>query len=163
MAAVVHGQPNIYCLFLALAAKLLQQDGHLVAITPRSFCNGLYFREFRRWFFSHVALSHVHLFESRTTTFREAKVLQENVIALCRRTGRWLDSVKVTTSHGRDFPDISEQCVPTSTVMQDTSKEMFVCIPKTPEDAAIIGYAERWPMCFKDIGLRISTGPVVMF
>jgi len=67
MQRVVHGQPNAYAFFLALAARLLKPDGELVAITPRSFCNGLYFRGFRHWFFQRMALDHVHLFESRTT------------------------------------------------------------------------------------------------
>src|SRR5262245_3010681 len=69
MPEVVHGQPNIYALFVANAAKILRPGGELVAITPRSFCNGLYFRRFRRWFFARMALRHIHLFESRTDTF----------------------------------------------------------------------------------------------
>lgn len=38
---------NLYTAFLALAARLLEPHGQLVAITPRSFCNGPYFRPFR--------------------------------------------------------------------------------------------------------------------
>jgi adenine-specific DNA-methyltransferase len=84
MGRIVHGQPNIYALFLALAAELLRPGGELVAITPRSFTNGPYFRDFRRWFLRHVRLQHIHLFESRRETFREADVLQESVITLAR-------------------------------------------------------------------------------
>ena len=39
---------NLYTAFLALVAGLLNSGGELVAITPRSFCNGPYFRSFRR-------------------------------------------------------------------------------------------------------------------
>jgi len=31
---------NLYTAFLAIAIKLLEPGGELVAITPRSFCNG---------------------------------------------------------------------------------------------------------------------------
>ena len=62
MEKIVHGQPNIYAFFMALAARLLKQNGEIVAITPRSFCNGLYFRGFRRWYFERVALDHIHIF-----------------------------------------------------------------------------------------------------
>lgn len=77
---IIHGQPNIYALFMATAAAMLRPGGELVAITPRSFCSGLYFQGFRRWFLNHMGLRYIHLFESRTDTFRDANVLQESVI-----------------------------------------------------------------------------------
>ena len=43
---------NLYTAFLALASKLISKSGELVAITPRSFCNGPYFRAFRKLFFN---------------------------------------------------------------------------------------------------------------
>lgn len=39
---------NLYSAFVGLAIKLLEDGGELVAITPRSFCNGPYFNEFRK-------------------------------------------------------------------------------------------------------------------
>ena len=80
MASIVHGQPNVYALFLALATHVLRPGGELVAITPRSFCNGLYFRGFRKWFLQRMSLEHLHVFESRTETFQRAGVLQENIV-----------------------------------------------------------------------------------
>src|SRR6266540_2950189 len=47
---------NLYTAFLALAARLLKPGGQLVAITLRSFCNGPYFRSFRRDFLGRVTL-----------------------------------------------------------------------------------------------------------
>jgi adenine-specific DNA-methyltransferase len=38
---------NLYTAFLAIVTRLLVEGGELVAITPRSFCNGPYFRPFR--------------------------------------------------------------------------------------------------------------------
>jgi len=40
---------NIYAGFVALSLKLLVDGGELVAITPRSFCNGPYFKAFRHF------------------------------------------------------------------------------------------------------------------
>src|SRR4030067_1911174 len=34
---VVHGQPNVYSIFMALSAYLLDEDGDLIFITPRSY------------------------------------------------------------------------------------------------------------------------------
>lgn len=71
---------NLYTAFLALAVKFLQTDGELVAITPRSFCNGPYYRPFRRLLLGSMALRHIHVFNSRSSVFREDEVLQENII-----------------------------------------------------------------------------------
>jgi adenine-specific DNA-methyltransferase len=38
---------NLYSGFVALALDLLEDGGELVAIIPRSFCNGPYYQPFR--------------------------------------------------------------------------------------------------------------------
>ena len=40
---------------------------------------------------------------------------------------------------------------------------MVLRIPATAEEAAIIDAVESWPDRFAELGLRISTGPVVLF
>ena len=41
---------NLYSAFVWLSILQLAQNGEIVAITPRSFCNGSYFRPFRKAF-----------------------------------------------------------------------------------------------------------------
>jgi adenine-specific DNA-methyltransferase len=164
IAHVVHGQPNIYALFLAQAARLLRPGGELVAITPRSFCNGLYFREFRRWFFERMSLDHIHLFESRTDPFQEADILQESVITRWHRLGNASTTIGVGHSFGRDIPEQLEvQELPASKIVDDSCGDMVVRIPAKVEDAQILDLAESWANRFGELGLRISTGPVVLF
>ncbi|MFM9959625.1 MAG: Eco57I restriction-modification methylase domain-containing protein [Planctomycetaceae bacterium] len=57
---------NLYTGFLALAARLLCDGGEMVSITPRSFCNGPYFRPFRREFLGSMSLERLHVFDSRS-------------------------------------------------------------------------------------------------
>ena len=71
---------NLYTAFLALVVLLLDDGGELIAITPRSFCNGPYFRPFRQHLLRHVSLTRLHLFEARDHAFRDDEVLQENVL-----------------------------------------------------------------------------------
>ena len=71
---------NLYTAFLSLVVLLLNDSGELIAITPRSFCNGPYFRPFRQHLLQHVNLTQVHVFEARDHAFRDDEVLQENVI-----------------------------------------------------------------------------------
>lgn len=164
MDRIVHGQPNIYALFMALGAQMLKPGGELIAITPRSFCNGLYFRGFRRWFFKRMSLRHIHLFESRTDTFPSGKVLQENVITMTQKVQTPSTNVVLTTSYGCDIANMPpSRTMPTRRILDNTTPDMMVRIPQDAEDARILDLVEAWPNRFADLGLRVSTGPVVMF
>ena len=164
MEKIVHGQPNIYAFFMALAARLLKPDGTIVAITPRSFCNGLYFREFRRWFFERVALDHIHIFESRTETFKHAGVLQESIITTVRRVGRPSPTVAITSSFGQNPTDgLRKVEIPASDIIDDSSGDYVIRIPEGEDDRGIMRLVESFPRRFSETGLRISTGPVVSF
>jgi adenine-specific DNA-methyltransferase len=133
----------------------------MIAITPRSFCNGLYFREFRRWFLERMALDHIHLFESRTETFRE--VLQESVITASHRLGEQSRMVTISTSYGCNLRSAKCRSLLTSSVIDNSCGHMIVRIPAREKDLAIAEAFDSWPRRFPDLGLRISTGPVVMF
>lgn len=78
---------NLYTGFLAITNQLLSNEGELVAITPRSFCNGPYFRPFRQSLLDTMALQRVHIFESRQQAFRDDAVLQERM-SFCTRSRR---------------------------------------------------------------------------
>src|SRR3989344_5721340 len=78
--SVIHGQPNIYALFMAIAASLLKEKGQLGFITPRSYASGLYFKKFRQNFFNQITPVSIHIFDSRDKAFNKDGVLQENVI-----------------------------------------------------------------------------------
>ncbi len=71
---------NLYAAFVWLSMLLLEPGGQMVAITPRSFCNGPYFKKFRTAFLRILNLKRIHLFESRNKAFGDDNVLQENII-----------------------------------------------------------------------------------
>jgi len=164
MERIVHGQPNIYALFMALAAQMLRPGGEMVAITPRSFCNGAYFRGFRRWFFRSMSLRHIHSFESRTDTFRGANVLQESIISLTQKQTEPPENVTITTSFGGDIPkNPASHQVASDRIIDDTSSDVVIRIPENEQDGRIMDLVDAWPERFQHEGLRVSTGPVVMF
>jgi adenine-specific DNA-methyltransferase len=164
MERIVHGQPNIYAFFMALAARLLKPNGEIVAITPRSFCNGLYFRGFRQWYFERVALDHIHIFQSRTDTFKHANVLQESIITKVHRLGTPSPMVTVTASFGADLvKGLRRSAVPADHIIDNSAGDCVVRIPESEDDRAIMQLVESLPLRFSETGLRISTGPVVLF
>ncbi|MBI4838871.1 MAG: N-6 DNA methylase, partial [Nitrospirae bacterium] len=71
---------NLYAAFVWLTAQMLEDGGEIVAITPRSFCNGPYFRRFRIGLLDMMSIRHIHVFDSRKKAFGDDDVLQENMI-----------------------------------------------------------------------------------
>jgi len=163
MSHLVHGQPNLYALFMALGAELLKPRGYLVAITPRSYFNGPYFRRFRLWFLKFMAPLQIHLFESRTSAFRADNVLQENVILCARKTDDHRD-ILLTSSAGRDFRHGYRECkVPYSRVIHQSHNDRIIRVTTCPFEQELLKWIDRLPHRLRDIGLEISTGPVVSF
>jgi len=162
MKHVVHGQPNIYSLFMAVCADLLASNGEMVAITPRSYFSGPYFKRFRKWFFDRMATRHIHIFESRSDAFRNDAVLQENVVLLAKKSDKRL-AIVLTTSAGRDLSDVNCNSVPYATVVDDRSGDHVIRVTTNQFDHEVVATMDDLPNRFCDLGYEISTGPVVTF
>ena len=161
---VVHGQPNIYALFMAASAKLLRPDGQLIFITPRSFCSGTYFRQFRKWFFQTIAVERIHLFESRTEAFERDEVLQENIIFTGTKTVTQRDFIGVSSSHGAtDLGAVDVQHIPVCDLLDLDTPEAVLSIPIGPADTSIRQVFNHWSGRLRTLGFEISTGPIVPF
>jgi adenine-specific DNA-methyltransferase len=166
--AVVHGQPNIYALFMAIAGRLLSREGQMVFITPRSFASGHYFKRFREEFFRDMRPDAIHAFGSRKEAFRRDDVLQENIILRASRRsprrGRGCDVVSISTSSGSaDLSDARSRQVPISAVLDTATPEQFLFVPTSDEDDQAIAIVDSWTGTLHRHGLEISTGPVVAF
>jgi len=152
---------NLYTGFLALAAVQLVSDGLLVAITPRSFANGLYFEPFRHFFFDRVGIERLHTFESRGALFADADVLQENIIFSARR-GRTPPEVELVVSRGRDDTGDS-RLVSAHEILRPDDRHRFLRIPTAADDTRIAAVMAEMPCELTDLGLAVSTGRVVDF
>ncbi len=153
---------NLYTAFLELSGRSLDDNGELVAITPRSFCNGIYFREFRRQFTSMMRFDRFHAFNSRTEAFQHDGVLQENVIFHATRGGV-TEVVTITTSNGPSDDCITMRNVPYDQFIYPNDSEIFIHI--TPDDLGT-DVAQRitsLTATLKNIGAEVSTGRVVEF
>ncbi len=152
---------NLYSAFVALSLSSMQPGGQLVAIIPRSFCNGPYYRPFREFLLSRAAIRHIHLFGSRNKAFKDDDVLQENIIIRLERDGR---PGKVTISNSTDdsFADLATHEQPCDRIVFPDDPEHFIHVPTSLERNAI----ERSPgirYSLSDIGIGVSTGPEVDF
>ncbi|MBI5331368.1 MAG: Eco57I restriction-modification methylase domain-containing protein [Betaproteobacteria bacterium] len=152
---------NLYAGFVALALALLEPGGQLVAIIPRSFCNGPYFQPFRHYLLEHAALRHIHLFAARDQAFRADGVLQENLILRLERGGVQ-GAVTLSTSTDDRFTDYQEHAHPFDHIVHPGDAERFIYIPTSSEPALHEGWAHL-NHTLTDLGLEVSTGPVVDF
>jgi tRNA1(Val) A37 N6-methylase TrmN6 len=152
---------NLYSAFVALALSLLCSGGQLVAIVPRSFCNGPYYRPFREFMLGQAAIRHLHLFASRDKAFKDDDVLQENVIILLERNGQQQD-VTVSTSTDETFRDYAACKVPVERIVFPNDLEQFIHIP-TSIDHSMLELSLGIHYTLSEIGVMVSTGPVVDF
>lgn len=152
---------NLYSAFLALTLSLMDAGGQVVAIVPRSFCNGPYYKAFRYFLLDRAAIRRMHLFTSRSKAFKDDQVLQENVIVLLERAGQQRE-VEISTSTDDTFDDIKSATYPFSRVVEPDDPELFIHFPSAPEESPLRRSAT---VCssLADLGLRVSTGPVVDF
>jgi adenine-specific DNA-methyltransferase len=168
-ATVVHGQPNIYALFMAAGAGLLRDGGHFLFIIPRSFTSGPYFRLFREKFFEAVRPTGVHVFGSRRDAFERDEVLQENIILRGVRESGWQShdgrsQLEISTSKGTaDLDEPVRRSLSLGEAFCRSRNDRVLRLPilKVEDDA--VGLVESWTGSLHQYGMNISTGPVVPF
>jgi adenine-specific DNA-methyltransferase len=153
---------NLYSAFVSLALNSLEQGGELVAITPRSFCNGTYYKPFREFLLSQSAILRIHVFGSRTHAFKGDDVLQENVIFHIEK-GRKQGSIILSTSDDATFANMSSRTMEFSEfVLQDDGEKIFHLMAET-NTVRTNRVGNLYSHRLEDIGLSVSTGPVVDF
>ncbi len=153
---------NLYAAFVGATIHLLKPGAELVAITPRSFMNGPYFRAFRRFLLSSLELRRLHVFESREHAFHEDDVLQENVILHGERGAQRPESVEITTSRAPGDPVLARR-VPWGRVVYERDPEQFIHLIVDARGDAIAERMAHLDNYLRDLGIAVSTGPVVDF
>ena len=154
---------NLYTAFVALALRSLIDGGELIAITPRSFCNGPYFTPFRRDLLGLASLTHVHVFDSRSVAFGEDEVLQENVVFRVERGRPQTSCVQVEWSDAGDGEHTVRREVPFSQVVRSGDADAFIHIAPDEWDARIAHIVQGLRGNLDNLGVQVSTGRVVDF
>ncbi|MGB3552077.1 MAG: Eco57I restriction-modification methylase domain-containing protein [Candidatus Binatus sp.] len=154
---------NLYTAFLALAVRLLGPAGELVAISPRSFCNGPYFKPFRKLFLNQMALRKIHVFESRDRAFRDYDVLQENIIFHAVKDKDCTSKVLVSASNSPEDQQIVTREIDQSEVVRPDDPDAFIRIVPDHAGDEVAVRMERLVTPLAGLRLSVSTGRVVDF
>ena len=157
------GDPNIYASFMAIVASSLSEGGQMIAITPRSFTNGLYFKNFRDYLLNATAIQSIHIFKHRDRVFKNDadKVLQENIICKFVK-GANDETVEVRASDcDSSLTSATIENYPIELIVDPSNDQRLIRIPESLKEANLLKQAEKLESTFIDSGYFISTGPVV--
>ncbi len=154
---------NTYAAFIALTSKLLRPGGEMVAIVPRSFCNGPYFKAFRSRFLSEMSLRRIHLIESRSDAFKADAVLQETVILYAVKSAQRPVHVELSSSSG--IPSQNDPVVRRrfDEVVSPTDTEQFIHLATNSEQHEVRCKMQTLTGSLSSLGIAVSTGKVVPF
>jgi len=154
---------NLYTAFLSIASLFIKDDGQLVAITPRSFCNGTYFKKFRSNLLQKFHFHRVHIYNKRDSAFNKDNVLQENIIYLIKPFKPENNLVSITTSESLEDELFKTINVNHDLIVLPHDKNKIIHIIS---DEYSLNIAERISLLKKnirDIDINVSTGRVVDF
>lgn len=135
----------------------------MVAIVPRSFTNGLYFKDFRRHLQSRMSLERVHIFRSRNRLFKNMGVLQENIICKFVKSAQQPTIEIGSSTCSEDLAESEHVRYPQKLIIDGSNGHNIIRIPESAADGHILSLVEDWPSSFEGNNYYISTGPVVEF
>jgi len=151
---------NLYAAFVWLAFRRLVSGGELSAITPRSFCNGPYFREFRRDLVAESNFQRVHVFYSRSEAFGRDEVLQENILFHLTKGGAKRRKVMVSTGSLECPVEVS---VASDRFVRVDDPDKVIHIATEMDADEVRDFVDALLYKLEGLKLEVSTGPVVDF
>ena len=168
LAGAAYAQPNMYALFAVLAARLTRPGGELLFLVPRSFSSGPYFARFRRFALQHWRWARFHLFHSRRAAFKKDAVLQETVLfkAVRHADASTTPPAKVVITASAGMHDLAAASVfehPLSDLVSPERQGSLLFLPTDEQEYALLARFRGWTHRLADLGVGVSTGPVVAF
>lgn len=153
--------PNLYAAFLYAVLKQITEKGEIVALVPRSFCNGVYFSSFRKELLTLSSIKSIHLFDSRRLKFWPRGVLQESVI-LHLEKGTSNPIISLSFSQDERLQPMQYSIVDQSSVIRMKGDDFFIQIPT---EIDMNNNSALFEQTFQpnELGFEVSVGPIVEF
>ncbi len=158
MKQYVHGQPNLYALFMCKAVNMLKSGGHFAFITPRSWTSGNYYKKTREYILANINIKDLVLFKDRTGVFEGEDVLQETLITIGEKKDQQTD-ISIYQSVTLE----EEPLVVNSRYIKSIGEDSYLLLPTSEDEVKIICNMIRKKDTFASLGYCFKTGPVVEF
>lgn len=153
MKNIIHGQPNIYTLFIAMSLKLLKHSGTYVVLSPRNYLNGTYSIKLRSFISNNYSLVHLHSFERRTIF---NLVFQEIIISTYIGKKSNNNNIEISYNGTSSFTTKIDNLI-------SDKKTKSLILPKSENELASFKSFSKFKYKLKDINLKVSVGSVVQF
>lgn len=146
---------NLYAAFLVIAIQALADGGECVAIIPRSWMNGGYFKDFRKWMLRECSLDALAVYGSRQEHFKDMNILQEIML------------VKLSKRPQHERVEVYADITPTepldaqsheSVLLEDLLMGRDCVVRIRRQDSRLSGFKT-----LAEQGLWVSTGKLVWF
>lgn len=152
----LHGHANLYGVFMDLAVRLTRPGGVIALVTPTSFLAGEYFKALRALIAAEAPPSCFGFVDRRKGVFEG--VLQETLLSTYRRGAPpGIGTIQFITSN--EHTSVTFDTVGSFRLPMTPTQPWI--IPRTKEQAEIVGWAADSPYRLKDYGYKVSTGPLV--
>ena len=152
MENIVHGQPNIYTLFIAMSLKLLKPNGIYTVLSPRNYLSGEYSKKLRKFIFSNYSLTHIHSFDKRSMF----KSVNQEVIISTFRNNSEIEDVSIS------FNGYDPFLINFNSLIFDNNS-LSILVPKKLEDILFFNNIKTLNYTLEYLGLKISVCPIVQF
>lgn len=152
---VLHGQPNLYALFMALSVKLLRPGGICALVTPTSFLSGQYFTGLRTFLRANAHIRAVSVLSDRDGVFLGVEVETSITVLEKSKEGSSPQSkttISVISKDGHRV-ELGAATLPVGAVAWP--------IPRIAEDADLIQRAAQLTHRLVDFGYRARIGGYV--
>lgn len=146
------GQPNLYGLFLVKSTMLLEEQGQLIFLTPRSWTSGTYYQFVRSRVIQDLNLKYLLVLQSRINPFGSETVQQEIMITVAEKSERQDEYITILDDAGGQIRAEAKM------ILGDT-----ILIPSNPGELEVLKKMRNYPETFDSMGYRFRTGPVVEF
>lgn len=152
MNDIVHGQPNLYTLFIAMSLKLLKSNGTYIVLSPRNYLTGEYSKKIRNYIFELSSLTHINSFENRNIFLT---VNQEVIISTYKKK-KDIKYIDISYNNNKEF------VVEFDNIVIDR-KSMSIIVPKNKEDIVMLNSFNKFGYSLNDLGFKVNVGPIVQF
>lgn len=153
----VSGQPNLYSLFMAKGIQQLKNGGQVEYITPRSWTNGNYFSNVRRFLFQNIDIRKILLFSNRGKSFATDEILQETMITYGMKKQQQ-KTIRLDIASDCSFEQMSSEELDASMLISNG----ILRLPETDRQRQALSSLSGYKT-FDQAGYKFMTGPVVEF